>query len=31
MRATKILPTVGVVIPADRSFQSYQNPDNFNS
>ena len=30
-RATKILSTVGVDIPADRSFHSYQNPDNFKS
>ena len=30
-RATKILSTVGVDIPLDRSFQSYQNPDNFKS
>ena len=28
-RATRILSTVGVGIPVDRSFQSYQNPDNF--
>ena len=30
-RATKILSAVGVNIPLDRSFQSYQNPDNFKS
>ena len=29
LRATKILSAVEVDIPADRSFQSYQNPDNF--
>ena len=28
-RGTKILPTVGVNIPVDRSFNSYQNPNNF--
>ena len=28
-RANKILSTVGVDISANRSFQSYQNPDNF--
>ena len=31
IRATKILATVGVDIPVDRSFQSYQNPNNFKS
>ena len=30
-RATRILSTVGVDIPADRSFQSYQNLNNFKS
>ena len=30
-RAIKILLTVWVDIPVDRSFQSYQNPDNFNN
>ena len=30
-RATKILSTVGVDIPADRSFQSYRNPGNSGS
>ena len=31
VRATKILSTVGVDIPVDRSFYMYQNPDNFKS
>ena len=30
-RAIKFMPTVRVDIPADRSFQNYQNPDNFKS
>ena len=30
-RATKSLSTVGVDIPVDHSFQSYQNPNNFKS
>ena len=30
-RATKILSTVGVDIPVNHSFQSYQSPDNFKS